>query len=277
MNPDVPGWLGSALAFVIGASIGSFVNVVAYRLPRDLSIVTPRSFCADCGRPIPWWANIPLLAYLGLRGKCVMCGARIPFRHFMAELSLAVAALYLYQSFPFFDGLARFVLCAALFTVALIDYDWRLIPNAVTFPGIPLGLLAAVFLMPEIGLKRSLIGIAFGWGFLFVTGEAYFWLRGREGVGMGDVWLMGMVGAFLGWPGAVFTLMLGSLLGAIGGLAFAFAGGTSEPVVAEGAAGEGETETTLLQTAVPFGPFLALAAGIYTLFQPGLTRWYFGH
>lgn len=276
MTLDVPAWLGGTLAFLVGASVGSFVNVVAYRLPRDISIVSPRSFCAECGRPIPLWANIPILAYIGLRGRCLMCGGRIPFRHFMAEFSLAVAGLYLYLSFPLADALARFALCAALFTVALIDYDWRLIPNAITFPGIPIGLLAATFAMPEIGFKRSLIGIAFGWGFLFLTGEVYFRLRNREGVGMGDVWLLGMVGAFLGWPGAVFTLFIGSILGSIGGIAFALSGGSSEPPVAEHAAGAGETETSVLRTEVPFGPFLALAAGIFTLFQPQLAHWYFG-
>ncbi len=276
MTMDVPGWLGGTIAFLFGASIGSFANVVAYRLPRDISIVSPRSFCTECNRPIAYWANIPILAYIGLRGRCLMCGAQIPFRHFMAELSLAVAALYLYLSFPFPDAVARFALCAALFIVALIDYDWRLIPNLITFPGIPIGLLAATFAMPEVGFKRSLLGIAFGWGFLFITGEVYFWLRSREGVGMGDVWLLGMVGAFLGWPGAMFTLFVGSILGSLGGIAFAFTGGAPEPPVAEGAAGAGESEASVLRTEVPFGPFLALAAGIFALFQPQLTHWYLG-
>ncbi len=276
MTAEVPGWLGGGAAFIAGASVGSFINVVAYRLPREISIAVPRSFCAECNRPIPWWANIPILAYLGLRGRCVMCGARIPPGHFLAELTLAVAAVYLYLSFPPADALARFVLCAALFTVALIDYDWRLIPNLITFPGIPAGLLAASFAMPEVGARSSLVGIALGWGGLFVTGELYFRLRGREGVGMGDVWLLGMVGAFLGWPGALFTLFFGSVVGSIGGIAFALTGGAPEPPVAEQAAGAGEAETSLLRTVIPFGPFLALAAGIYALFQPELTRWYFG-
>ena len=188
---DVPDWFGALIAFLFGASIGSFVNVVAYRLPREISIATPRSFCAECNRPLPRWANIPILAYLGLRGRCLMCGATIPFRHFMAEFALGVTAAYLYVSYPLPDAFARFVFCAALFIIALIDYDWRLIPNIITFPGIPIGLLAAAFMIPEVGLKRSLIGIALGWGFLFLTGEVYFRLRGREGVGMGDVWLLG--------------------------------------------------------------------------------------
>ncbi len=277
MALDIPRGLGAVIAFLFGASIGSFVTVVAYRLPREISIATPRSFCVECNRPIPWWANIPMLAYLGLRGRCLMCGATIPFRHFLAELALAVTAGYLYLHYPLPDAIARFVFCAALFIVALIDYDWRLIPNIITFPGIPIGLLAATFMIPEVGLKRSLIGIAVGWGFLFLTGEVYFWLRNREGVGMGDVWLLGMIGAFMGWPGAVFTLFIGSILGAVGGLVAALSGGSPPSPVAEDAAGPEETETSVLRTEVPFGPFLAIAAGAYALFQPQIKRWYLGH
>jgi leader peptidase (prepilin peptidase) / N-methyltransferase len=284
---DVPDWFGALIAFLFGASVGSFVNVVAYRLPREISIATPRSFCAECNRPIPRWANIPILAYLGLRGRCLMCGATIPFRHFLAEITLGVTAAYLYLSYPVPDAFARFVFCAALFIIALIDYDWRLIPNIITFPGIPIGLLAAAFMIPEVGLKRSLIGIALGWGFLFLTGEVYFRLRGREGVGMGDVWLLGMVGAFMGWSGAFFTLFVGSILGTIGGLVAAFSGASPGPATEqslpaegsapEGIAGEGEADMSLMKTTVPFGPFLALAAGVFALFQPQIKHWYLGH
>ncbi|HLX38080.1 MAG TPA: prepilin peptidase [Candidatus Binataceae bacterium] len=277
MAPDVPDWLGALIAFVFGASIGSFVNVVAYRLPREISIATPRSFCPACNRSIPWWTNIPILAYLGLRGRCIMCGAPIAFRHFLAEIALAVTAAYLYLHFPFLDALARFVFCAALFIVALIDYDWRLIPNIITFPGIPLGLIAAALVIPEVGLKRSLIGIAIGWGFLFLTGEVYFWLRGREGVGMGDVWLLGMVGAFMGWPGAIFTLFVGSIFGSVGGLLAAFTGGGPPPLDADASVPEEEADASVMQTTVPFGPFLSLAAGVFALFQPQIKRWYLGH
>jgi Flp pilus assembly protein protease CpaA len=108
-----------------------------------------------------------------------------------------------------------------LFIVALIDYDWRLIPNLITFPGIPIGFAFAALAMPEVGWKKSLIGIALGGGVLFITGEIYRLVRGREGVGMGDVWLLGMTGAFLGWVGVLFTLLFGSILGTVGGLAVA--------------------------------------------------------
>ncbi|HXZ88535.1 MAG TPA: A24 family peptidase [Candidatus Binataceae bacterium] len=283
---EIPRGIAALFCFVVGASVGSFVNVVAYRLPREISIAAPRSFCPRCNRPIPVWANIPMVAYIGLRGRCLMCGGAIPFRYFLTELALASAAAYLYLSFPFGDAVARFALCAGLFAVALIDYDWRVIPNIITFPGIPIGIVAAWLLMPEVGWRNSALGVLVGAGFLFITGELYMLIRGAEGVGLGDVWLMGAIGAFLGWAGVLFTLFVGSILGAIGGIAFGLAGGAPPPPEEEvpkaiadvtGAArvGENEAESSLLQTAVPFGPFLALAAGIFALFQPQLARWYF--
>jgi len=274
MTLDVPPGLGGTVSFILGACVGSFVNLVAYRLPRDLSIVTPRSYCESCERAIPFWANTPIFAYLGLRGRCLMCGAAIPFRHFLAEAALAITALFLYFSFPLGDAIARFVLCAALYAIALIDYDWRLIPNVITFPGMLIGLVAGSLLMPEVGWKSSLIGLLVGGGVLFLTGELYHLVRGREGVGMGDVWLLGMVGAFVGWQGMLFTLFFGSVLGAIGGIAFALAGETSPPLADP--ATETDADISILRTEVPFGPFLALAAGIFTLFQPQLVHWYLG-
>lgn len=255
--------------------------MVAYRLPRSISIVAPRSFCPNCGKPVPFWANIPIAAYLALRGRCHACGVRISFRYFLTELALASSAVYLYLNFSLLDALARYALCVGLYIGALIDYDWRVIPNAITFPGIPLGFITAWGVMPEVGWKSSLAGILVGAGFLFLTGEAYLRLRGREGVGMGDVWLLGMVGAFLGWPGALFTLFVGSILGTIGAVALAF----SEEAAARPNEVLAATETrahssgaeappSFLQTEIPFGPFLALAAGIFALFQPALADWY---
>lgn len=263
---------------MIGAVTGSFVGVVAYRVPREMSIVSPRSFCESCERSLPLWTNLPILAYIGLRGRCIMCGGTIRFRYFLAELSLAVAALYFYLQFPIGSAVARFVLCAALFAVALIDYDWRIIPNAITFPGIAVGLASAALLMPdEVGWRSSLAGIALGAGVLFLTGYFYELVRGREGVGMGDVWLLGMIGAFLGWPGVVFTLFFGSLLGAAAGIVIALGGGkgAAEPL-ADPAADLRESDISILRMEVPFGPFLSLAAGFYALFQAQLLRWYLG-
>jgi leader peptidase (prepilin peptidase) / N-methyltransferase len=283
---DIPRGVAALVALVAGACVGSFINVVGYRLPREISIVSPRSFCPKCNRPLPLWANVPILAYVGLRGRCLMCGAPIPFRYFLTELALAAAAAYLYLYFPLPDAVARFVFCAALFAVAPIDYDWRVIPNAITFPGIPIGFIAASLMIPEVGWKSSLVGIVLGAGFLFLTGELYMRLRGLEGIGMGDVWLLGMAGAFLGWVGVLFTLFVGSILGSIGGIAFALTGGAPSPpeaqvpqaiaeVTGRGSDRPLETDVPFLQTAVPFGPFLALAAAIFALFQPQLASWYF--
>ncbi len=270
------------IVFAAGACAGSFVNVVAYRLPRDISIVAPRSFCPGCRRSLPFWANVPIVAYLGLRGRCAACGTKIPFRYFLTELALASAALYLYLSFAPLDALARYLLCAGLFVAALVDYDWRVIPNVITFSGIPVGVLMAWWVMPEVGWQSSLAGIVIGAGFLLITGEVYSRIRGREGVGMGDVWLLAMVGAFLGWPGTIFTLFAGSALGTIGAVTIALGGEPARPLIdevgsavnAEANAAGSEAVSGFLQTEIPFGPFLALAAGIFALFQPALAQWY---
>jgi leader peptidase (prepilin peptidase) / N-methyltransferase len=307
---QVPAIFGGVAALALGACVGSFAVTVAYRLPRDISIVTPRSFCESCERPVPWWANIPIFAYLATRGRCLMCGASIRARHLGGELALALAALFLYANFPLGDAISRFIFVAALLVSSLIDYDWRLIPNLITFPGVPVGFVLTALFIPEVGWQSSLIGIAAGGGVLFVTGYLYQLARGKEGVGLGDVFLLAMVGAFIGWQGVLFTLFFGALLGSFGGLLIGLFGTptqapelppgmreTAETPGAEGAqadamapggalaaasidtqapdsaAAESE-EHTLLSTAVPFGPFLSLAAGFYALFQPQLTNWY---
>src|SRR5437899_9785350 len=155
--------IGTVFAFVLGAVTGSFVSVVAHRMPRDMSIVAPRSFCESCERALPVWTNLPIFAYIGLRGRCIMCGAPIRFRNFLAEAGLAIAALYLFLTFPLGSAFARFALCAALFAIALIDSDWRIIPNAITLPGIVAGLACASLLMPdEVGWASSPAGIQVG-------------------------------------------------------------------------------------------------------------------
>jgi leader peptidase (prepilin peptidase) / N-methyltransferase len=293
---QVPAIISDVIALALGACVGSFAVTVAYRLPRDISIATPRSFCESCERPVPWWANVPIFAYLASRGRCLMCGAPIRARHLGGELALALAALYLYENFPPGDATARFIFVAALLVCSLVDYDWRLIPNLVTFPGVPIGFVLVALFVPEVGWIDSLIGIAVGGGALFVTGYLYQLLRGQEGVGMGDVFLLAMVGAFIGWPGVMFTLFFGALLGSFGGLAVGLFGtptaapepppsaheavsqggalaASIDPQAPDSAAAENE-EHTLLSTAVPFGPFLSLAAGFYALFQPQLTSWY---
>lgn len=291
-----PAIIGEVAALALGACVGSFAVTVAYRLPRDISIVRPGSFCESCERPVPWWANIPIFAYLASRGRCLMCGAPIRARHLGGELALALAALYLFVNFPLGDAVARFIFVTALLIGSLVDYDWRLIPNLITFPGVPVGFVLAALVMPEVGWQSSLIGIAAGGGVLFVTGLIYQFVRHQEGVGLGDVFLLAMVGAFIGWQGVLFTLFFGALLGSLGGLAVGIFGTPTaarelppgaraaavtpgaaaaaiDPQGPDSAAAENE-EHSLLATAVPFGPFLSLAAGFYALFQPQLVSWY---
>lgn len=276
---------GALLAFILGACVGSFAGVVAYRLPREISLVTPRSFCPHCKRPLPAWCNLPLVSYLILRGRCAMCRGPIGFRYFLAELALGAAASYLYLHFDLADAAARFVFCTMLLIIAFIDYDWRVIHNAITLGGMIGGFLAAALLMPEVGWKSSLAGVGVGAGFLFLTGVLYTLVRGAEGVGLGDVYLLGMVGAFLGLWGAIFTIFFGAIFGAVGGLAMALSGGAPAPPEAEipeaiaavtgGPPEAAVADGSLLRTAVPFGPFLAFAAAVYALFQPELLNWYF--
>jgi leader peptidase (prepilin peptidase)/N-methyltransferase len=275
----------SAVAFVLGACIGSFAGVVAYRLPREISILAPRSFCPKCKQPISPLQNIPIVSYLMLHGRCAKCGAPIELRYFLIEAVLAVTAVYLYLHFSLFEALARFIFCAALVVIALIDYEWRVIHNAITLIGTVLGFAAAALLLPEVGWRSSLAGIAVGSGFLLLTGMVYSLIRGAEGVGMGDVYLLGMTGAFLGWPGALFTLFAGSIFGSVGGLALALSGEASrqpEEVIPEAIAEvtaclPSDPEASVLRTAVPFGPFLAFAAAVFAVFQPQLLHWYLTH
>jgi leader peptidase (prepilin peptidase)/N-methyltransferase len=272
--------VGAVFAFAIGAIIGSFVNVVAYRVPRELSIVSPGSRCPACLRPIPPWANIPIISYVALRGRCIMCKERISLRYPAVEAALGLCAFYLYLTFPLSEAVGRFVLCAALMGLSLVDYDWRIIPNLITLPGIPIGTLAAIFLMPSVGALSSVIGILAGGGLLFVVGEIYYRLRGVEGVGMGDVKLIAMIGAFLGWQGALFALFVGSLAGSIVGLTKGLRAAPSahsrkpsgDPVPDE-RGGEAD-RAPILRTAITFGPFLSIAAVVYALLQPELGRWY---
>jgi leader peptidase (prepilin peptidase) / N-methyltransferase len=273
--------LAAVLIFALGACIGSFANLVAHRLPRELSIIMPRSFCPACHLPIRAWENIPVISWLLLRGRCARCGAAIGFRAILIEAVLGAAALWLYLNFQPADALARFALCTALLIVAIIDFDHSVIFSIIPVVGVVAGFLAATLVMPEIGWFSSAIGIVAGSGFLFLTGIVYRAIRHVEGIGLGDIYLMAMVGAFLGWPGALFTLFAGSLLGSVGGLAMVLAERpvADEPVpeaIAMVVGAPPPADTPLLRRPIPFGPFLALAAASFALFQPQLLDWYLG-
>jgi len=239
--------LGAAFAF--GACIGSFLNVVIYRVPRDMSVVRPRSSCPHCEWVIPGWANVPVISYVLLLGRCRGCGARISPRYPIVE---AVTGL-LFVALLAHGGLdwqlpVRWALAAALLAVAFIDYEHHIIPNAITYPGIPLGLLLSFFL-PAPDWREALAGVAIAGGMMWAISAFYQWRTGRVGLGMGDVKLVAMLGGFLGIQAALGTMVLGSLLGLVHGL------------VMIGVTRGGR------HTQIPFGPALALA-GIVHLFDP---------
>lgn len=233
-----------AVVFLYGLVFGSFLNVCIHRIPREESIVRPRSKCPGCARPIPAWQNIPVISFLVLRGRCGSCGAPISWRYPAVELfsGFLFAALYFKYGFtsPFFIN-ALFV-CLMLVLV-FTDLDLRILPDILTKGGIFAGLLLSPFqdrailgmdLLPETvpGLVRqignpllsSVAGVLFGAGFLWSVAWLYLKIRGIEGMGFGDIKMIAMIGAFLGWQLTWLTILLGSLLGAVLGGGYMIAG-----------------------------------------------------
>jgi len=229
------------MAFFVGACVGSFLNVVIHRLPRGESIVRPGSRCPACGRPLPARENVPLVSFLLLRGRCAGCGVSIPARYPLVE-GLTAAG---YAGLALVDGLEPvllrdLLLFSLLVPVAFIDIDHRIIPDELSLGGAAAGI--ALSFLPGGDWKDSLAGALLGGAVLYGTAEAYRRLTGRDGMGGGDVKLIAMIGAFLGWRAALFSIFAGSVLGVAGG------------VIAMRKTGGG------LRTAIPFGPYLCAAA-----------------
>ncbi len=246
---------GAALLAVFGLVVGSFLNVCIHRLPRGGSIVNPPSHCPSCGRPLRWFDNVPVLGYVVLRGRCRACGEPISLMYPAVEV--ATAALFLLQYWhvgwqPLL--VARVAFSGAMVVLFVIDLRHRILPNVITVPGIVVGLLASVVVEP--GWIDALIGVAVGAGSLLAISEAYYRIRREEGLGMGDVKMLGMIGAFLGWQLMLVTLLLASLLGSLAGLAVM-------------ALRHGDA-----RYALPLGSFLAIAAIVATVAGEPFVVWY---
>jgi leader peptidase (prepilin peptidase)/N-methyltransferase len=240
---------------LIGLCIGSFLNVCIYRIPLGQSIVSPPSRCRRCGRELRWYHNVPVVSWLLLRGRCAFCGDPVSARYPAVEL--LTAAVFALHACVFEPGpllLVRLVFAAVLIVLAFIDIDHRILPDAMTLTGIPLGVLASVWLPP--GLRDSLIGVALGGGSLWLIAEAYYRWRKVEGMGMGDVKMLAMIGAVLGWRAVIVTLVLSSCSGALVG------------AVMMSRAKDG------LRYALPFGTFLSLGALVASLVGEPLVAWY---
>lgn len=218
----------AAIAILFGLLLGSFLNVCIYRLPRGLSVVRPGSRCPDCGHAIAAWENIPVLSYLLLRGRCRQCRRGISFRYPAVEILTAAA---FYWSFHLYGPSAEFPRFAFFLTamLALIATDWDLqqLPDEITLGGLVVGLGFAAWRSaanaPAMGisLRSAVLGAIVGGGILWVVGAGYFRLRGREGMGWGDVKMLALIGAFIGWQLTLLTLALAAILGSLTGIGLA--------------------------------------------------------
>jgi leader peptidase (prepilin peptidase)/N-methyltransferase len=253
------------ISFVFGAIVGSFLNVCILRIPNDESIVHPGSRCPKCRASIPFYCNIPLFSYLFLLGRCRSCAERISPRYLLVELLMGLFAVALFYRFGLtFEFFVGFVLVAALMVISFIDLDVRIVPDVISLPGIVLGfgfsLLGYFFASADANLiptpLSSVIGIVAGGGFLLATAWIYERVTGVEGMGGGDIKLLAMIGAFLGWPSVPITLFFASLVGSVVGLTCMLLTGAGR------------------RLALPFAPFLCSGAVLFIFFGKDLIKLY---
>lgn len=238
------------LAAVFGAVVGSFLNVVILRLPKeDASIVFPASHCPLCKQPLTWYENIPLLSYLVLRGRCRTCKAPISWQYPFVEAAMAILAALVFHRFGLnFELFLYALFCAALLVIIFIDIHHQIIPDSISLPGIVVG-FAGSFLNQTVTWQQSALGILLGGGLLYAVAYGYYVLTKREGMGGGDIKLLAMIGAFLGWQSLLYVVFASSLTGSVVGVA---------AMLKQRKGG---------QTRIPFGPFLAIAALSYLFLQ----------
>jgi leader peptidase (prepilin peptidase) / N-methyltransferase len=248
-----------AVAVVFGLLIGSFLNVCIYRIPRNISIVFPSSRCTACNNEIRAWDNIPVISYLLLGGRCRNCRAKISLRYPLVEaLNAFLYAAVVWQYGIGWNSLVYAVLCSSLIVITFIDLDFQIIPDRITLAGIPLGLVAGSFLLNDpfmraelLGYKASLIGMCAGGGLFYLVA-----VLSRGGMGGGDIKMMAMVGALMGWKSILLTTFLGSLAGSLIGVFLMIFKGRGR------------------KTKIPFGPFLALGTLITLFFGQEILLWY---
>src|ERR1700733_4815280 len=272
-----PPVLIGVFAALFGLVIGSFLNVCIVRIPEQKSIVMPASACPKCGAAIKPWDNIPVLSWLLLGGKCRSCKTKISWMYPVVELLTATLFWGCYYAFGLTTEALKWAIFSALVIVLVFtDMRERILPDVINFSGFAAGLLLSLVTKPSdgialwianrifdypppapvISLADALLGAAFGSGLLWLVAEAYFRLRGREGMGLGDVKMMLMAGAFLGLKRTLLTILAGSVLGSVLGLAF---------LLAKRKGSDYE---------LPFGTFLGMAAVLGMFFGHPLINWY---
>ena len=246
------------VALILGALVGSFLNVVIVRLPKEGgSLVFPASHCPACRAPVRWYDNIPVLSFLLLGRRCRDCGAVISWRYPLVELAMALLSLVLFGKFGLTPAFGiYFLFTAALLAIIFIDAEHQIIPDAISLPGIALGLLFS-FVNPLVSWQASLIGLLAGGGSFYLLALLYYLLTRREGMGGGDIKLLAMIGAFQGWQALPFVVFLSAFLGSVVGIG---------AMIRQGKGG---------RTVIPYGPFLAVASLLYLFFEAELLYLFF--
>jgi leader peptidase (prepilin peptidase)/N-methyltransferase len=246
----------SLYALVTGMVVGSFLNVCICRLPKGESVVTPPSHCPGCDYRIRWYDNIPLFSYLLLRGRCRGCGSRISLQYPLVELLNGLLTLALFVRFgPTLAFLVLFLFCSSLVVITFIDIEHQIIPDVISLTGIVAGFVLSFFIQGHSWLN-SLLGILLGGGSLLLVAYGYQWLTGKEGMGGGDIKLLAMMGAFLGWKSIPFIIFASSLVGSVVGVSIML------------------VQKKDSKLAIPFGPYLAFGAVLYIFYGRQIIQWY---
>lgn len=246
----------AVIAFIFGAVTGSFLNVCICRMPVSESVIFPPSSCPRCAERIRWHDNIPLVSYLVLMGKCRGCGTPISLQYPLVELINALLTLALFLRFgPSLTFLALFLFSSALVVITFIDIEHQIIPDEISLSGIVTGFVFSFFL-PWQNWLNSLTGILLGGGSLLLVAWGYHKLTGKEGMGGGDIKLLAMMGAFLGWRAVPFIIFAGSLAGSIVGISIML------------------LQKKDSRLAIPFGPYLASGALLYIFYGRQIIQWY---
>ena len=244
-------WAGGVFVFVLGTIIGSFLNVLIYRIPRGRSVVFPPSACGGCGARLGWQDLVPVVSYLLLPGRCRSCGATISPRYPAVEVLSGLGFLVWYLKFGLtVEGLAAAVLFSLLLVIIFIDLEFLIIPNRLVLAGLILGSPLILVQSPQL-LLNGLLGLLVGGGLLLITAVV-----SRGGMGGGDIKLAAMIGLYLGWPQVLLMLFVSFLLGSVVGLGLV------------------ALRRKKMKEAVPFGPFLAVATYIVMLWGPQILDWY---
>lgn len=245
-EPEKVTILYTVFSFIFGLVFGSFLNVLIYRLPRSVSIIRPNSFCPHCRKPIRWYENIPLLSYVFLGGKCAHCRKPISWQYPLVELLTGLAFLFLYHQYGFSLALIFYlVFICSLIVISGIDFTHQIIPSIISLPGILLGL---VFQILYGNFWLGLIGAFFGGGLILLIRVLGGWAYKKEVMGMGDVFLTAMIGAFIAFPRIIIAVFIGAIAGSLFGIVYLL------------------VTKKHRESPIPFGPFLSLGGLVMALF-----------